>query len=65
MIHWQEKIPIFVLIYVRFSQKCSTQWTENEEAVSRAIEIWGDRMMRVMEKFESLAQSKRQKKTVI
>ena len=33
-----------------------------QQVVSRAIEIWGDGMMRVMEEFESLAQSKRQKK---
>ena len=39
---------------------CPTRWTENEEVVSRAIEIW-DNVKRVMEEFESLAQSTGQK----
>ena len=37
-----------------------TRWTENGEVVSRAIKIW-DNFKRVMEEFESLAQSKRPK----
>ena len=40
---------------------CHARWTENEEVVSRAIEIW-DNVKRVMEEVESLARSKRPKK---
>ena len=39
---------------------CPTRWTEYEEVVSRTIEIFGN-AERVMEKFESLARSKRPK----
>ena len=43
---------------------CPTWWTENEELVSRAIEMW-DNVRRVMEEFESLGWSRRPKKTLI
>ena len=58
---WLENIHILVTLCGSFPKRvCPTWWTENEEIVSRAIEVL-DNVKRVAEEFESLARSKRPK----